>query len=520
MLHVPGADIPMDTLVYKLRQSVSKSMNVASAHVAMLPQYSSSKPVAGGAGVADAVVVLVVPVMPDDRPLTDRVMENAETSLLSLVTDQQLLACREPTMLWGSTFHGDSSVYVPNSQIESDTIMAEVPLDTLLQDLATSTLADEIAVAVAAAAGRPSSDVEVAFVLDSDSAAVSAHLTIRYPLAELERAGVTSTAISMASQLRHDATPIFQAVPALTAPKYTSEWVHYFRGKEYVARIRLALPRVSDAQLADAAWVAAATAALQRSVAQAAGEDPADVVVTNWTKATDTGEVNVDVLVADSQSHFNNHVMVLISSGGWMSPVDTLANLAATDVNAMLNASLPGMTSELQSADTRFISTGDLHRLPPPSTAQESAAAGNTTLSFGVMVLDSMYRMDQMDLSVLGGVLARRLAHQEGVDEAAVEMEWTAAFSSQCSAAQFVTMSFTAVQYPGCATAPLATWADRLRTAPEQLFAPIEAPFTDDAVRPPNNDLPNPSSPQGHVAPSRPWFSTQEGVFLFTNRRC
>ena len=483
MIHVPGADIPMDTLVQKLRQSVSASMNVASAHVAMVPQYSSSTPVAGGAGVADAVVVLVVPVTPDDRPMTDLVVENAEASLLSLVTDQQLLACREPTMLWASTFHGDSSVYVPNSQLESDTIMADVPLDNLPQELATSTLAGEIAVAVAAAAGRPSSSVEVAFLLDSDSAAVSAHLTIRYPLADLERAGVASTAIAMASQLRHDATPILQAVPALTAPEYTSEWVHYFRGKEYVARMRLALPRVSDAQLDDAAWVAAATAALQRSVAQAAGEDPAAVVVTNWTKAADTGEVNVDVLLADSQSHFNNHVTVLISSGGSTSPVDTLANLAATDVNAMLNASLPGMASELQSADTRFVSTGDLHQLPPSSAAEALAAAGSTALSFGVTVLDSMYRMDQMDLSALGGVLARRLAHQEGVDEAAVEMEWTVGFSSQCSAAQFVTMSFTAVQYPGCATAPLATWADRLRTAPDQLFAPIVAPYTDEAVR-------------------------------------
>jgi hypothetical protein len=489
MMHVPGADIPMDTLVKKLRQSVSASMNVATAHVAMVPQYSSSTTVAGGAGVADAVVVLVVPVVPDDRPMTNLVVENAEASLLSLVTDRQLLACHEPTMLWASTFHGDSSVYVPDSRIESDTIMAEVPLADLPQQLATPTLANEIAVAVAAAAGRPSSDVDVAFLLDSDGAytesvAVSAHLTIRYPLADLERARVASTAITMASQLRRDATPIFQALPALTGPEYMSEWVHYFRGKEYVARMRLALPRVSEAQLADAAWVTAATAALERSMAQAAREDPAAVVVTNWTKAADTGEVNVDVLLADSKSHFNQHVTVLISSDGWTSPVDTLAHLAATDANAMLNASLPGMTRELRSADIRFVSTGDLHQLPPPKAAEESAAAGNTTLSFGVMVLDSMYRIDQMDLSALGGVLTRRLAHQGGVDEAAVEMEWTVGFSSQCTAAQFVTMSFTAVQYPGCAMAPLATWANRLRTAPKQFFAPIVAPFTDDAVRP------------------------------------
>jgi hypothetical protein len=79
--------------------------------------------------------------------------------------------------------------------------------------------------------GLTSGIEQVAFLLDSDTNAVSAHLTIRYPLIDMERngvgpsSGVTSTAVALASALRRDATAILSAVPVLDAPEYTTDWV-------------------------------------------------------------------------------------------------------------------------------------------------------------------------------------------------------------------------------------------------------------------------------------------------------
>jgi hypothetical protein len=481
MMQVAGADMPAAALVLALRQSVARSMGLATINVMMVEKYSSFTPVAHGAGTSDAVVVLVVPVHPDLRQMADSVVEHAEASLLSLLTEQAAVtACREPTMLWAATFHGDSSVYLPNTQMESDTVMAEVPLDGLAQDAATAALAGDIAAAVAAVALRPASDVEVAFLLDSDSNTVSVHLIIRYPLIELERATVQSTAIAMASALRHDATPILRAVPILDAPSYTSEWVHFFRGKEYVLRMRLQLPRVRAAQVADAAWVASASAALELSLATAVGQPASDVLVTNWTAAAVGSGVTVDVLMADSQSHFNQHVTAVATT---LSPVDQLARLAETDMDALLDASLPGMRSELQQAYPVFVSTGDLHALPPPTVAAAAAAAGNVTLSFGATVTNSAVQWGDLDTTLLGEVLLRRLAAQGGVDVASVQVDWSTDSSSHCAAAQSVTMSVTAVQYPGCASVPLAVWADHTRVRPGLLFAPVAAPFSDERVR-------------------------------------
>jgi hypothetical protein len=163
MMQVAGADMPAAALLRELRQSVARAMGVPTADVMFVRRHSSYTEVDGGRAVADAVVVLVVPVHPDQRSMADTVVQDAETRLVSLMaeTDPAVTACREPTMLWAATFHGDSSVYLPNSQMESDTIMAEVPLDLLPQKYATVTLAGEIAAAVAAVAQRPVSDVEV-----------------------------------------------------------------------------------------------------------------------------------------------------------------------------------------------------------------------------------------------------------------------------------------------------------------------------------------------------------------------
>ena len=77
--------------------------------------------------------------------------------------------------------------------------------------------------------------------------------------------------------------------------------MHFFRGKEYVLRMRLQLPDVKAAQLGDAAWVETATRALELSLASAVGVRKKDVYLSNWAAAEAGGGATVDVLMADSQ---------------------------------------------------------------------------------------------------------------------------------------------------------------------------------------------------------------------------
>jgi hypothetical protein len=105
------------------------------------------------------------------------------------------------------------------------------------------------------------------------------------------------------------------------------------------------------------------------------------------------------------------------------------------------------------------------------------------TLSFGATVTNSAVQWGDLDTTLLGEVLLRRLAAQGGVDVASVQVDWSTDSSSHCAAAQSVTMSVTAVQYPGCASVPLAVWADHTRVRPGLLFAPVAAPFSDERVR-------------------------------------
>ena len=102
-----------------------------------------------------------------------------------------------------------------------------------------------------------------------------------------------------------------------------------------------------------------------------------------------------------------------------LSPVDQLAQLAETDMDALLeglkfdsDASLQGMLPELARAYPVFVSTGDLPSLPPRSVALAAAAAGNDTVSFGATMTHSSVRWDDLDTQLLGEVLQRRLAHQ------------------------------------------------------------------------------------------------------------
>jgi hypothetical protein len=250
--------------------------------------------------------------------------------------------------------------------------------------------------------------------------------------------------------------------------------VHFFRGKEYVLRMRLQLPDVKAAQLGDAAWVETAARALELSLASAVGVRRRDVFLANWTGAEAGGGATVDVIMADSQSHFNTHITDVPTS---LSPVDQLAQLAETDMDALLeglkfdsDASLQGMLPELARAYPVFVSTGDLPSLPPRSVALAAAAAGNDTVSFGATMTHSSVRWDELDTQLLGEVLSRRLAHLEGVKLSSVKLDWAASSSSQCAAAQSITLTITALRFPGCASRPLAVWANHMRVRPDQVI--------------------------------------------------
>jgi hypothetical protein len=73
--------------------------------------------------------------------------------------------------------------------------------------------------------------------------------------------------------------------------------------------------------------------------------------------------------------------------------------------------------------------------------------------------------------------------NQGGVELSSVKLDWAASSSSQCAAAQSITLTITALRYPGCASRPLAVWANHMRVRPDQLFAPVAAPFANERVR-------------------------------------
>jgi hypothetical protein len=102
----PGADIPAAALVRALRQSVARAMRVPTADVMFVRKHSSYTEVGEGRAVADAVVVLVVPVHPDQRSAADAVVQEAEARLASLLYGDEKVANRESRVWHGATENG------------------------------------------------------------------------------------------------------------------------------------------------------------------------------------------------------------------------------------------------------------------------------------------------------------------------------------------------------------------------------------------------------------------------------